>query len=304
MGMVSRTLLRVSCVLLISGVGCTPTNRAPEGAQPGSASASRDYAYHIGDRILVHYHFNVRPATLDPASVTQGPVNDWLMRRKATLQSDDATAPEGSDLEVEYQIFKGVQTPETLTIPAFSIRLKAGGSGSLEAPAFQFTEVPVIPPELSNELIEPKPGQEPPLRDDTRLRVRLRAWMGLMLLAGGLFAVREVLARRKTRPFRRTQRAIRAALRPAAATPEIRDGLRMIHRALDETQGETLFRADLPHFFQQHAAFKPLTQDLEFFFHLSSRLFFSEPDAHLEDAERLRLLAFLGRCIKAERGAV
>ena len=155
---------------------------------------------------------------------------------------------------------------------------------------------------MTNETIEPHDGIGVGLIDTRPASQRLAYWCLGLLLVSLLMGLRGYLQRRKYRPFHSAQSKIRAAFREGADPQTIMEGMRMMHRALDQTYGQTLFRRDIPDFLRGHPSYQAAEASLEAFFVLSGRLFFVTEPYVLEASEISQLVNFLGQCIRAERG--
>lgn len=289
--------------LILSLVACTEAP-APNSQSLAETHVERPYGYHLGDLVPVHYVFRDSPDHLMLDHLKPGPVNDWLMIHRVQLVSGANQRLDQTELEVTYQIFKGVSQSETLTIPPLSLDSTRSGSPPLVGAALSVTLVPVIPPDLSNEEIEPQLGSAPPKMDTSTATRRASLWLSVLAFSGVLQALRLWLVARRPRPFRQSASAIRTGLQPGASIEHLKDSLKRFHRALDQTQGSTVFEHQLSLFLGAHPPFANLEADLLLFFSISSRLFFIEPESALEEEERLGLIKLLARCLKAEQEGI
>mgnify|MGYP006272619707 FL=1 len=296
--------LWLSSFVLLMGValmGCTGQN--DEVSRHGKATVTRDYGYVIGDILPMDYRFDLKGDEIDISSLPPvGPLNEWLSIRGVRVEDHPHRDGVETRLHVDYQIFKGIKEPELLTVPALSFRLRAHPESTLTTDPWTFTQVPVIPPDLTNETIEPHEGIGVGLIDTRPASQRLAYWCFGLLFVGLLMGLRGYLQRRKYRPFQSAQSKIRAAFREGADPQTIMEGMRLMHRALDQTYGQTLFRSDIPDFLRGHPTFQSAESSLESFFMLSGRLFFVTEPYVLEAREISQLVNFLGQCVRAERG--
>jgi mxaA protein len=275
----------------------------PVGSAHGQPAITRDYGYVIGDVIPMTYQFDLKGDQIDPGTLPSlGAVNEWLVIRAIRIEVIDHRERQETRLHVDYQIFKGIKDPELVTIPPFEFRVLHHPETTVSTDPWTFTEVPVIPPDQALENIEPHDGLEVPRLDEQPQSQRIARWIVALGVVVSLMGLRTYLIRQRIRPFRRSERKIRASLRSGMDIPEVLEGLRLLHRALDDTYGRTLFKATLPDFLLAFPAFTGMQQDLELFFRCSGRLFFDPSPQGLTEEERIRILGLLNECLRAERG--
>ena len=297
-----RVLFR-QFIILVFWLGLSACNgRNEDGSRHGKPSVSRDYGYVIGDIVPMEYRFELKADEIDPSSLPPlGPLNEWLTIRSYHIDTLDHRSGNETRLRVEYQIFKGIKEPETLTVPALTFRLRAHPESSLTTDPWSFTQLPVIPPDQSSEMIEPHEGIGIGLIDIHGPSQRLAYWFSAMVLTVLLMALRHYLQQKKHRPFQSVQSRMRSAFREGADPQTVMEGMRMMHRALDQTYGQTLFRRDIPSFLQAQPGFKGIEDDLDAFFIVSGRLFFEAVPSAPDPLELSLLNKLLGQCLRAER---
>lgn len=293
----------MTCILLLQILLTGCSGRSDVGSRHGKPTVTRDYGYVIGDLLPMEYRFELKGDEIDPSSLPPvGPLNEWLTIRSYHIEHHPHREGDETWLRVEYQIFKGVKEPELLTVPSLSFHLRAHPESSLTTDPWSFTQVPVIPPDQTNEAIEPHEGLGGQLIDIRSASQRLAYWFSGVMLILLLMILRRYLHQRRFRPFQSAQSKIRAAFREGADPQLIMEGMRLMHRALDHTYGQTLFRRDIPDFLSAHPNYKMSESGLETFFALSGRLFF-ESEPFSPDAQELsKLVQLLGQCVRAERG--
>lgn len=297
-------LLRQTTFFLLIGLALSAcTGHNDEVSRHGKAAITRDYGYVIGDIVPVDYRFDLKGDEIDITSLPPvGPLNEWLNIRGYHVEHHPHRDGVETRLHIDYQIFKGIKEPELLTVPSLSFRLRAHPESTLTTDPWTYTQVPVIPPDLSNETIEPQEGMGIGLIDIRPASQRLAYWFSGLLIIALMMLLRRSLQRRKYRPFQSAQSKIRAAFREGADAQTIMEGMRLMHRALDHTYGQTLFRRDIPAFLKAHPTYLSAEASLQAFFALSGRLFFiAEPYAP-EANEITQLVNLLGQCVRAERG--
>ena len=293
-----------SLILLLPA--CQPDQRnAP--APTVTLNAARDYGYVLGDLIELTLSVELHPGQqLDTASLPQpGPINDWLSLREQHWAIRPAGGRDIGELQLTYQVFKGVRAPELMSVPPLTLNLAGSPPVTLQTPSWSFTLSPVIPPDISDEqlqLLDPIP---PKPADTAPLQRRFLQWLSAFGAVVALLCLRHVLRRRKARPFAEAQRTVRRLLAGGNDPATVRAAARALHRALDLTFGETLFASQLERYCLTHATFAPLQPELARFFDGSQALFFDPDSADSNETWRsLNLPALSKACAAAERKAL
>ncbi len=267
----------------------------------------RNFGYVIGD--LVGYDVLVTVPdgyALETEHLpVPGPLNEWLDIRTVNWTKADTQGGTQYRLRLTYQIFKGVRQPEKLTIPALPIRFRGQTQMEVQTQPWNIAIAPIIPSDISDENIkipesvgpEPLPIGPHPLRFTSYLAGALAVLAILALRYGWLpfFA-------KTTPPFARALRELRKLNRKRGDVEAYRAAVRLLHRALDDTAGFRLFAGELELFLAAHPAFAELRDELNHFFALSRRVFYTAPDAPIPaDSPLERLETLCRRCIAAER---
>jgi mxaA protein len=234
-----------------------------------------------------------------------GPLNEWLDIRALNWTKADTQGETQYRLRLTYQIFKGVRQPEKLTIPALPIRFRGQAPLEVQTQPMDIAIAPIIPPDVSDENVEIRESAAPEPLPIGPHPLRFTAY-----LAGAL-AVLAILACRygwlpffakATPPFARALRDLRKLNRKQADAEAYRTAVRLLHRALDDTAGFRLFAGELEIFLATHPAFTELRDELNHFFALSRRIFYTAPDAPIPaDSPLERLETLCRRCTAAER---
>lgn len=231
-----------------------------------------------------------------------GAVEDWLEIRSVASDRDFSDGEARYRIRVVYQLFKGVRNPEKALVPELPIRFAGPEPLEVKAPAWEFTIVPLIPPDSSDEQVAIRPALPPESAATAPHRQRLGMYLAGALITGGWLAWRRLGGKGRARPFARTRRELKQRLRGPASPETFRAAATLIHRALDETAGGTLFAEQLDRFCASHPAFADLREELSGFFALSRRLFYTAPEAPVPaDYPAARLEALCRRCAAAER---
>lgn len=281
--------------------GCSGQNAAPS-TPVVTLNPSRDYGYVLGDLIPVSIDIRLAEGdSLDQDSLPPvGPLNDWLSLRDTRVESVSEGGHQTTHLRLTYQIFKGVRIPEAVTLPPISLRTRGQSSQTFEIPSWTFTLVPVIPPEMTDDDVQIQPDLPVEPASTVESVRSLILWLSATCLTLLLLTLGEWLRRRRTRPFATTSKEMNALLARDRGADALRKSAQMLHRALDQTLGETLFAGEIEHFCSLHPNFSPLQDRLGEFFALSQRLFF-DPNAGDFDTETRDWLKDLAkRCARAE----
>lgn len=265
----------------------------------------RDFGYVIGDSV----DYDVLVTVPDGYALetehlpVPGPINEWLDIRAVNWTKTDTQGGTQYRLRLTYQIFQGVRQPEKLTIPALPIRFRGHTPLEVQTQSRNITIAPIIPSDISDENVKIRESVDPEPLPIGPHPLRFTAY-----LAGAL-VVLALLARRygwlpffakTTPPFARALRDIRKLNR--GDVEAYRTAVRLLHRALDDTAGFRLFAGELERFFAAHPTFTELRDELDHFFALSRRVFYTAPDTPIpEDAPLERLETLCRRCIAAER---
>jgi mxaA protein len=271
----------------------------------GLAEATRDYGYVIGDVIHMVYRFDLQGDEIDQGSLPpKGALTDWLILRDTWVEKVPHRNGVETRLHLNFQTFKGIKEPENLSLPALSFRLVHHPETPYSTDAWSFTQVPVLPPDQTNETVVPQAGIDIPRRDVHAPSRGLALWSVGIGLISLLIVLRHRIAQRKHQPFRSSASLIRTALRQAPSDDRLMEGLRLFHRAFDQTFGRTLFKRDIPDFLRTHPTFADVEGDLDTFFKLSAALFFNPSDEPISEEAITTLLRLLTACIQAERAAL
>lgn len=287
-------------LLLWSGLAsATPVPRVESQAQ-------RDFGYALGD--IVERAFTVAVPegyALETGFLPQaGALDEYLEVRHSDWSLQPRDGESTYRIRIAYQVFKGVRSAEKTTIPALPLRFQ--GPSPLEAtiPESTFTLAPLIPPDLPDEQVIIR-GAAPPISSPTRPHVqRLLAYLGTSLALVATLAWRRYGRTRRNRPFARARREFKRLIRHGTTPETLRAQAKLLHQALNETAGHSLFAEQLGGFCADRPAFAELRGELADFFALSRRLFFAAPETLAADDPATRLEALCRRCAQAERRRV
>ncbi len=240
---------------------------------------ARDYAIVIGEtiaaEILIRAESGVELET-NSLPMPDSAASEYLELRevKWTRQAEDQETQ--YRINLVYQVFKGVRDAETVSVPALPLRFRlAGETLETQAPAWNFTLLPIIPAKIPDEAVILRGDLPAPVYSNAEhkrwLWACLAGLFGLIIHACGLLG----LFSRRAPPFVHAARKLKklGKQRPSLETWQV--GARLVHGALNETAGHSLFRNQLPHFLAEYSCYSDLQAELEQFFDLSDRLFFA-----------------------------
>ncbi len=262
-------------------------------------SLPRDFGYFAGDLLTGTAIVTVAPGTvLDRATLpVAGPVAPSIDIRGAGV----VRTAQAYTVRVTYQSFVAPDRVARFDVPAYTLGF-SGKAGRFTAtvPGFSFTASPFrndLEPALNASVLRPDP---PAACIDDRGWWRLpAAGAGLLLAAAGLLrAGGPAWPGAVPRPFAAAARRIAALRRRGAADGE-REALLLLHRAFDATAEGRVFADDLDGFFERHARFVSLREEVTRFFAASRTVFFGSGEAGLS----LRAIEDVSRALRrAERG--
>lgn len=270
-------------------------------------SAQRNFGYVIGDPVEYEVLISVPENHALEAEYLPKPgtLTEWLDLRTINWARTDSKGTAQYRLRLTYQVFKGVRQPEKLTIPALTIRFRGQTPFEVQTEPWQIVVAPIIPPDVSDESVELRGFSHPERRSLGPHRLRLAAYLGGILIALAILAWqhgRLPFFRTATPPFARTVRELKKLSRKRDDAEAFRKAVKLLHRALDETYGFRLFGEELETFLTIRPAFAELRDELNHFFALSQRVFFTAPDAPIPADSPLPWLETLcRRCVAAER---
>jgi len=266
----------------------------------------RDYGIVMGEivsseiRVAVAAGFSLETANLPQAGSA---VNDVLELRETVWSQQTQPAETVYTIKLAYQVFKGVREAETLEVPALSLRFKRGAEVvEAQAPAWKFTLTHLIPAQMADEDVLIR-GDLPPPSHSTESHWR---WLSAFLLGLAISGVYAAWClglppfRFHASPFAIASSGLKK-LRKRSDVDCWRQGVKLIHAALNETAGQTLFIAQLAGFLAERPQYAGLESELEQFFALSDRLFFAAAGEPPADYPWTRLEALCRQLAIAER---
>lgn len=245
-----------------------------------SQTPQRDFGIVMGETLSSEIRVAVAPGlTLETATLPQAgsALNDVLEVRESSWREQAKPDETVYTIKLTYQVFKGVREAETVEVPALALRFsQAAETVEAQVPGWTFTLMPLIPPWASDADVQVRGDLPPPVYSAEGHWRWLAAF--LLGLAGlGVYAAWQLGLppfRFNASPFARAVSGLKK-LRKRTGLERWRQGLRLVHAALNETAGRVLCSSQLADFLAQQPQYAGLRPELERFFALSDRLFFA-----------------------------
>lgn len=270
-------------------------------------SHARDFGIVMGETLTVEIRVAVDPDyVLETASLPAagGSVSDYLEVRGLRWEKLAGAGETVYRIALTYQAFKGAREPEILSVPVLPLRFATrGATADAQVPAWNFVLNPLIPAKAADEDVAVRGDLPPPMQSPAGHRRLLGVFL-TGLLGLGLYAALVVGVppfRRAVPPFIRAASGLKALGRKSP-DPEIhRQGARLVHAAINETAGRTVFGHQLGGFLDEFPRFEGCRSELAAFFGASERLFFAGGEAEPGNYPLPRMEA-LCRALASARG--
>ncbi|NBT43353.1 MAG: hypothetical protein EBT06_00240 [Gammaproteobacteria bacterium] len=279
--------------------------KAPVDTPFNKASPSTSEVVHLGDEVAIDYDLpKGLGGQLDLSSLPGiGVIDEELSIREVRVEPIDHKEPTEHRLHVVYQIFKSVKTPEVLIIPPIHFRYIEGPPQGFDTSPRSLMIEPSIPADAVLEQIDIGAPHPPRPKDTQRDLEHLLQWLSAFSASLCLILLRHWRHLKRSRPFQGIRRSCAKALRRPQRREGLEKAVRLIHKALNQTYGHSLFEKDLSLFFEQNLKFAGVKTSLQDFFNLSDAVFYDpsfDVRHHPEAIDQLDGL--LKALIEAERG--
>lgn len=276
----------------------------------------RDAGYVVGDILQRTVTFEVKkPYELVETSLPivgyerrwQGQITG-IELSKITYKKTDHSNSTTYTVHLSYQVFTTGKVAKPATLWPEIIKFKNVKGGELlqyRVPSFGFRISPLSVYGQIKVKEEMSPFHKPLLLNAAPEKFKLKMLLGVLgaTLLGLLYmlGMRAWLPRMGA-PFAKAYRDIRKL---PATSEGLQQAVARVHRSLNITAGNSVFKDNLDQFVQQKPAFKPVMVDIEQFFGLSRQVFF-EPQAEHQAGEAPLdwLRNFCRRCRDCERGLI
>ncbi len=206
----------------------------------------RAFGYSIGDRVERRVDLWLAP----PWSLTQGGLpapgrqSPWFDLVEITSTSEAAKNGTHVELRFVYQLLNSPVQPTALLLPR--VRLKFEGEPQpveRDVPPVDLFASPLLPPAAAGSTLDAmRADRKPELIPVEHFRQRLTVY-GLVAAAilAWMLVVQQLASRRRAGPFVRACRELRNLARGSRDVARAETAMRVVHRALDETAGHTVF---------------------------------------------------------------
>lgn len=256
----------------------------------------RTYGYYVGDTIAVSALVMLpRGWEADRDGMPAiGSGNRVFELRKVMTAPAPAICAECRRFTLQWQLFKSVRGPQSLSIPGQELRFRAGAqTAQLKIPPLEISTAPLLAWQSKKDWGDSiQPGFVAAPHDVASPLQAAFAWLLLALcaslawawLTGRLFVTRR-------RPFAQAWRATSRLLKSHNQQDALQKALRHMHLAFNQAAGQAVFLDSLAVFFAGQPWARVLEQDIRQLFVASRHHFYGLPGPvpSLREVERLLL---------------
>ena len=206
----------------------------------------RAFGYSIGDRVERRVDLWLAP----PWSLTQGGLptpgrqSPWFDLVEITSTSEAAKNGTHVELRFVYQLLNSPVQPTALLLPRVGLKFEGGPQPvERDVPPVDVFASPLLPPAAAGSTLDAmRADRKPELIPVEHFRQRLIVY-GLVAAAilAWMLVVQQLASRRRAGPFVRACRELRNLARGSSDVARAETAMRVVHRALDETAGHTVF---------------------------------------------------------------
>lgn len=264
----------------------------------------RTFGYSIGDRIERRIDIRLAPPwSLAQASLpTPGRQNAWFELAEVTAQTGTTPAGQHIELRLVYQLLNSPTEPTVLLLPRVALRFEGGEApAERDVPAAEVFAAPLLPAAAAGSTLDtPRADRKPWLLPVDTYQKRLIAYaLAAAFVLLWMLLARQFAQRRRAGPFVRACRELRRLAHAAREPEQATAAMRVVHRALDETAGHSVFLDNVESLFASpHRA--PLRERTRGFLQRSRQQFFAGSGQPLS-VEELRDLARAWRTLETTR---
>lgn len=247
-----------------------------------AVKTGRSFGYVLGDRIRHEIQFVLEKSYILERERLPGPgpIKEWLDLLEITVTESEQSLGTRYRIVLLYQIFPSIRKPETLRIPGLALSL-FNGENSLyfQTSDTAITVNPLIPGSISDADVTMPPAIAPePIPTQLHWQIIATSCTAMTIILGFLGWQRDwlpFLLFRKS-AFGSARKQLSRWRKAKPESPEYRNALLTVHRALNEAAGETIFASELERFFDGHPDFVPMRAKTRIFFALSQQIFFTK----------------------------
>ena len=239
----------------------------------------RAFGYTIGDRVERRVDLWLAPpwSLVRGGLPTPGRQSPWFDLVEITTTSEAAKNGNHVELRFVYQLLNSPVQPTVLSLPRVGLKFDGGPQPvQRDVPPVDVFASPLLPLAATGSMLDAmRDDRKPELIPVERYRQRLTVYG---LVAAGILAwmlvVQQLAGRRRAGPFVRACRELRSLARGPSDVARAETAMRVVHRALDETAGHTVFVDNVDTLFESaHRA--PLLANTLIFLDRSRQRFFA-----------------------------
>ncbi|MEO6023936.1 MAG: hypothetical protein ABIP64_12615 [Burkholderiales bacterium] len=247
-----------------------------------SVQNPRPFGYVIGDTLVQQIGIKLDcGASLDEKSLPKiGRINAWLELRSVEISGNNALSDGQYGLKLTYQLLNSPVKIKTLELPAQKFLFNHSGMVSeAKIAEWPLTLAPITPEEvLARDGLEAlRPDLPPSGIDTTGYRSRVLAYAAVLAAIVLYWVYRffgiPFLASRR-RPFTLAYREI-TKLKELPAESSFTQAMALLHQAVNQTAGKSLFAENIDQFLANHPSRDRLAPLMQQFFALSRQEFFA-----------------------------
>jgi mxaA protein len=256
---------------------------ADEQNQMAAAEIDKAWGLLLGDIVNMQVSLPIAVDDIDESTLPHKGkrYGDWLYIRSTSLNEQL--------FSIEFQVVNVPPQTTDVTTPALNFRLKTG----------EFIDIETLPITLSPILAQVdiengtlpalKPAQTPSFIATTPLLNRLLLALSFAVITGLILLIWNIGWRpRNRKPFAEALHSLRMLRWKHNNDPQ--QAVRIVHKAFNRTADKTIVASDLGELFTIAPWLKPLQQDIELFYQQSSRHFFSQSSADIQDIKQINEL--------------
>lgn len=281
---------------------------APSAIKHLSLSAPRPYGYVIGELVTqtisvdVQYDYKLRVDFLP----NPGPLSDWLELKNIAISEQTEGAINRYRIAVTYQLFKATKKSVDETIAGLRLRFSNGRHEvKATAPDWRFSYSPLIPADIQDAEVQIRPEFKPkPIPLDGPIGTLALLLTGVSVLSIYLAWQHGFLpfSAKRYGPFGNACRELKRLRKMPRDMATYQTGLRIVHRAINESAGNTVFGERIDQLYRVNPAFVELREQLERFFKISQDVFFANAMSNkTHSLQWLENLCKQHRAIEAKR---
>ena len=255
--------------------------------------------FFAGDLIKVNIDLVVSDGyVIEPASLPHpGAIDYWLDLCAVDVEDHRDQGDRRYTLKLIYQNFYDALDARPQEMPAFTVLVKKGDETiTVDVPAWTIGVSAlreVAPPVKEDPKDYMRADQSAPYMKTNALWIATSLMSVMSLAAVALLAFDRAwwpFHARPARVFGHAARQLRKIRSSPVGDETYLNGLLILHRGIDQTDGQRVLADDLPEFLSRHPIFSPLEEGLALFFTASRLAFFGSDPARARAALSFRFI--------------